>query len=118
MIKPTIGRILQYIPLPTEPGIHYEDQPWAAIITCVRSDTQVNLAVFDAHGISMPRRDVFLAQDGGDAPPTHGYAKWPTTLGVSWATDRGLVPIEKRDPFDHDGDGKPGGSKPKHKATK
>lgn len=75
MIKPTVGRIVWYHPAKADPGPNPGDQPLAAIVTHVWSDTCINLAVFDANGQTYNRTSVLLVQD--DAPrPDAFYAEW------------------------------------------
>jgi hypothetical protein len=70
MIKPTVGRVVLYYPTLEERIARNGDQPLAAIICCVLSDTCVNLVVFDANGISHSRTSVILRQDD---QPNGGY---------------------------------------------
>lgn len=76
-IKPTVGRVVHYHPGPDRENIPgcSGDQPLAAIVAHVWSDTWVNLAVFDANGNSHSRTSVFLVQDGMPAPGAQ-YAEW------------------------------------------
>lgn len=46
MIQPTVGRVVWYYP----PGHQPHEQPYAAIVAHVWSDTCVNLAIFNANG--------------------------------------------------------------------
>lgn len=71
MIKPTIGRVVHFwahkatdIP-----------QPLAAIITWVHSDTEVNLAVFQANGVASTAIGVPLWQKEGTHPQLP-YCEW------------------------------------------
>lgn len=80
MIKPTVGRIVYYIP-PAEqdPAYHISTngtEPLAAIVACVHSDTMLNLAVFDCNGTPHARTSVPLVQPN-EATPEHGdYCYW------------------------------------------
>ncbi len=77
MIKPTVGRIVHYHPDPFDniaPGIP-GGAPLAAIIATVWSDTCVNLAVFDANGVSCSRTSVLLWQEG-NARPSNSFCEW------------------------------------------
>lgn len=70
MIKPSIGRVLWFYPGYTV------DQPYAALVTFVHGDREVNLAFFYPNGASAGAKSVVLVQEG-DAPPDHGrYATW------------------------------------------
>jgi hypothetical protein len=71
MIKPTIGRVVWFHPAGSSP----EEQPNAAIIAHVWSDTCVNLAIFDANGAASNQTSVFLYQDAGERPSSQ-YAEW------------------------------------------
>lgn len=75
MIQPTVGRVVWYRRFPQDPGPNPGDQPLAAIITHVWSDTCVNLVVFDADGIAYNKTSVLLHQDG-DERPEAGFAEW------------------------------------------
>lgn len=74
MIKPTVGRVVWYYPTGHSPG----DQPLAAIIARVWSDTRVNLAVPDEHGspYRLLTTSVLLVQEGDDVPEGGGYCTW------------------------------------------
>lgn len=80
MIKPTVGRVVLFQPstkdAPADKLCQNGSEPLAAIVTCVWSDSCINLAVFDANGQSHNRTSVPLIQ--GDTPaPTDGfYAHW------------------------------------------
>jgi hypothetical protein len=71
MIKPTVGRVVWYhAPLPPN-----HDQPNAALVAFVWSDTCVNLAVFDSDGVTSHQTSVYLWQ--GDGPrPSSSYCEW------------------------------------------
>ena len=71
MIKPTIGRVVWYHPQNAEP----DDQPNAALVAYVWSDTLVNLAVFDSNGSAYNKSSVFLYQGDGE-PPSSSYCEW------------------------------------------
>jgi len=64
MITPTVGRVLWF-----HPGLHDKisrnpDQPLAAHVAYVWSDTVVNLMVIDHDGSTHQRTSVRLLQDG------------------------------------------------------
>lgn len=75
IIQPTVGRVVYFYP----PGFNAEtDQPLAAIIAHVWSDTCVNLAIFDANGrpYPSPPTSVLLVQEGNPVPTGGNYAAW------------------------------------------
>lgn len=55
--------------------IHDGDQPLAAIVTHVWSDTCVNLAVFDSNGVSQGRTSVTL-EHGAPSLNASRYCEW------------------------------------------
>jgi hypothetical protein len=71
MIKPTIGRVVWFHPS----GSKSTDQPNAALIAYVHSDTMVNLGGFDANGVAFSATSVFLYQGDTDRPSSY-YAEW------------------------------------------
>jgi hypothetical protein len=78
MIPPTPGRVVWYYPPKTETGFCApgNGEPCAAIVAKVWGERCVNLAVFDANGVSHGRCSVPLLQDN-DVAPEHGYyATW------------------------------------------
>lgn len=77
MITPTVGRVVWYRPVKGGDDNHPDPQgqPQAAIVTHVWSDTCVNLAIFDADGVSYNRTSVLLFQDGNEKPGAF-YAEW------------------------------------------
>jgi hypothetical protein len=74
IIKPSIGRIVWYWPRSLDG--YKADQALAAIITLVHSDHVVNLVAFSPTGVSIPRINVYLAQDSVDHPYQSNYAQW------------------------------------------
>ena len=72
MIKPSIGRVVWYHPA----GSSSTDQPNAAIIAHVWSDTCVNLAVFSANGEASFQTSVFLYDPETTPRPFCSYAEW------------------------------------------
>jgi hypothetical protein len=89
MIKPTPGRIVWYRPhhkenlevLMDERGKR-KDDPLAAIVLAVHSDTRVNLLVISAYGQTRFITRAELWQGEGERPTGHGYAEWmPFQLG-------------------------------------
>lgn len=78
VIQPTVGRVVWYWPHPTQvaPGFcPGQDQPLAAIIAHVWSDSCVNLVVFDANGIAHNRTSVLLVQEGANRP-AYDFCEW------------------------------------------
>lgn len=71
MIKPTIGRVLWFYSDQHTDG----DQPKAALVCHVWSDTCVNLAVFDANGVASNVTSVLLFQGEGQRP-SKSFAEW------------------------------------------
>lgn len=73
MIKPTVGRVVNYFPRGNAEG-----PPLAAIIACVWSDTCVNLAIFNASGTPMsdPPTLVLLVQEGNPRPTGGNFCEW------------------------------------------
>ncbi|VTT96590.1 Uncharacterized protein OS=Pseudomonas aeruginosa VRFPA03 GN=M770_13480 PE=4 SV=1 [Gemmataceae bacterium] len=78
MIKPTIGRVVHYVPKDDKYAFGHclqGGQPHAAIITAVHSDSMVNVAVFDRNGKTFPACSVQLFQDKPEQP--YGdYCTW------------------------------------------
>lgn len=88
MIKPTIGRVVWYYPEDCEPW----EQPLAAIVAHVWSDTCVNLAIFDANGVPTPTPPtrVLLVQPEAEAPSGGHYCAWmPFQVGQKKAQEAG-----------------------------
>jgi hypothetical protein len=84
MIKPTIGRVVWYHPT----GTTEIDQPHAALIAHVWSDTCVNLAAFDSNGVPYSNTSVFLYQGDGQKPSSQ-YAEWmPYQQGQAAKTEQ------------------------------
>lgn len=69
MITPTVGRVVWYW---SDIGMN---QPHAALIAHVWSDTCVNLAVFDANGRAYNKTSVLLVQEG-NPKPDYNYCEW------------------------------------------
>ncbi len=79
MIKPTVGRVVHYRTGNADIDgamVRNGDQPLAAIITCVWSDSCVNLVVFDANGRRHERTSVLLLQEGNPQPGGGHYCEW------------------------------------------
>lgn len=80
MIKPTVGRVVWYY----GPGIKPDEQPQAAIVARVWSDTCVNLAIFDGSGnpVPHPPTSILLVQEGAEVPSGGHYCCWmPYQIG-------------------------------------
>jgi hypothetical protein len=71
MIKPTVGRIVWYWLAHGSP----QREPLAAIVCGVKSDSVVNLSVFDHGGALFSHIDVPLIQEGDERPVTH-FCEW------------------------------------------
>ena len=83
MIKPTVGRVVWYTT-----GNPADNQPLAAIIAHVWSDTCVNLAIFDANGVPLPKppTSIHLVQDESELPLSGHYCSWmPYQVGQARA---------------------------------
>lgn len=90
MIIPTVGRVVWFYPAGHCDG----EQPLAAIIAHVWSDTCVNLAIFGQDGspVLNPPTSIQLLQEG-DVPPSGGrYCAWmPYQVGQAKAAERPQV---------------------------
>ncbi len=85
MIKPTIGRVVWYYPHGHTPE---DNQPHAALIAFVWSDTCVNLAYFDQNGEAHNATSVLLYDEDSMPKPSTGYACWmPYQKGQAAKTD-------------------------------
>ena len=83
MIKPTIGRVVWFH------GLNPSDQPNAALIAYVHSDTLVNLAVFECNGVADHKTSVFLYQgpEYSEKPQSY-YCEWmPYQTGQAAKTE-------------------------------
>lgn len=80
MIIPTIGRVVWYRPSRVDYFAEgYSEQPLAATIVYVHSNSMVNLAIFDANGTPHSKSSVYLYQgDETDRPPAAGssFCEW------------------------------------------
>lgn len=74
-IKPTVGRVVWYWPMTSDQIVGGGDQPLAAIVAHVWTDSCINLAVFDANGVAHNRTSVLLVQEG-EPKPGAGFAEW------------------------------------------
>jgi hypothetical protein len=73
MIKPTVGRVVLYTPLPQMERTFPHEQPFAAIITYVWNDGLVNLLVMRDDGATFPKTSVPLVHEG---EPAQGQCGW------------------------------------------
>lgn len=69
-MPPTVGKRLWYWPVRACEAGHYDrtNQPYAALITHVHSDTLVNLAFFDRNGLPDTKMTVQLWHRGTPRP--------------------------------------------------
>jgi hypothetical protein len=75
VIKPTLGRVVWYVPSPTDRMAAGDDGRCTALVVKVWSDTCVNLAIFDANGQQHVRTSVFLWQGDGERPAAP-FCEW------------------------------------------
>lgn len=89
-IKPTVGRVVWYKPLPHEHITPSKSGNCAAIIAEVHSDRCVNLTIFDANGNSHARTSITLIQEVDPLPaPDGGYCTWmPYQKGQAARTEQ------------------------------
>lgn len=76
MIKPTVGRIVWFYKDKSQTNIVQYDQPLAAQICMVWSDTLVNLHVIDANGVPHAITSVELVQPGDPVRSGSRYCEW------------------------------------------
>jgi len=88
MIKPTVGRVVHFVPGPHDEAL-FGHGICAAIVAYVHSDTMVNLAVFDWNGGSHSRTSIVLEQDESVDSVRHGsYCRWmPYQIGQAAKTE-------------------------------
>jgi len=80
MISPTVGRVVWYYPAGRKP----HEQPQAALVAHVWSDTCVNLAIFDDNGqpYKPGKTSILLVQEGAEVPSGGDYCTWmPYQIG-------------------------------------
>jgi len=75
MIKPTVGRVVWYRPNAHD-DLYGSDQPLAAHVAYVWSDTMVNLMVIDHNGGTHPRTSVVLRHGESSPPGGQSYCEW------------------------------------------
>ena len=95
MIKPTIGRIVDFWPQKAIDAPKAE-HPNAAMIVYVWGDRMVNLVVFDHNGVPRAETSVTLLQDD-DVPSGCGrFASWmPYQKGQAAKTESIAVEVER-----------------------
>lgn len=88
MIKPTIGRVVWF--QPSHPADQLpREQPYAALIAYVHSDTCINVGGFDQNGNHFSACSVKLLQDEDVPPATGYYAMWmPSQKGQAARTEQ------------------------------
>lgn len=74
MIKPTVGRVVWFW-IHGAPQLESKQQPYAAIITYVHSDTMVNIATFDHTGQAHYATSIALYQGEGERPK-YQHCEW------------------------------------------
>lgn len=95
MIQPTVGRVVWYYP----PRCATTQQPHAALIACVWSDTCVNLAIFDSNGVPYPQppTSVLLVQEGAPVPTGGNYCCWmPYQMGQAAKAEKLQAELAKK----------------------
>ena len=96
IIKPTVGRVVWFFP--TGKSHERGDQPLAAMISCVWSDTCVNLFIIDGNGrpIQNPPTSILLLQEGSPVPSGGLYCMWmPYQTGQAAKTEAAEKALEK-----------------------
>jgi len=79
VIKPTVGRVVLYVPLVSHCDEVYsivEGREHAAQIAFVHSDRMVNIGVIDANGKHFNKTSVPLVQPEDPTPANTDYCKW------------------------------------------
>lgn len=98
-ITPTVGRIVLYRKSTNDTDLASRgNQPLAAIIACVWSDTMVNLHVIDANGVGHARQIVRLVQEGDEIREfNEAYAFWmPYQRGQAAKNDDDIAKLTVR----------------------
>lgn len=107
MIKPTVGRVVWYTPAASrdeDGGTVYEfpcdgEQPLAAMIVYVHSDSMINLVVFDSNGNSHSVCSVDLVQENHPKPNGGRYAEWmPYQIGQAAKHAASQPPMDSEPP--------------------
>lgn len=76
MIKPTVGRVVNFIPADGSKVAFTFPQPLVALVAHVWGDRMVNLACFDASGRPFNETSVTLLQDDDAKPEGGRFAYW------------------------------------------
>jgi hypothetical protein len=79
MIKPTVGRVVLYVPKEEKYSFGHclhAGKRHAALVTAVHGDRCVNLAVFDVYGKTFPATSVSLRQPEDVVPQFGDYCEW------------------------------------------
>lgn len=86
MIKPTVGRVVLFVPKSHREGLALNlGQPHAATVVHVWGDRMVNLSVFDSNGKQFGVTSVHLKQPD-DTDPGCEYCEWmPYQVGQAKA---------------------------------
>lgn len=97
-IKPTVGRVVLYIPQKHEGFTVLDDQPCAATIAHVdENGVFCNLTVHDHIGVVHSLRNIPLVQGTIDKPTGGGYCEWmPYQIGQAAKSDDLLKQLEAR----------------------
>jgi hypothetical protein len=87
MIKPTVGRVVWYY----KPGAQHTDQPYAALISYVHSDTCINVGGFDHNGKPFADTSVMLHQDE-ESYGNPGGGAWASWMPYQKSVASGEIP--------------------------
>lgn len=93
-IKPTIGRVVWFYPAGHREG----EQPHAALIAFVHSDSMINIGAIDPNGRSYNQTSVPLIHDG-TVPDGGRYATWmPFQIGQAKKAETEPATTEQAQP--------------------
>jgi len=96
MIKPTVGRVVWFIPKESSHSFGFSvnaGKEHAAVVAYVHSDTCVNLSVIDANGNHFCRTSVQLVQEG-EKVPEWDHCRWmPYQIGQAKAQQAEQVKV-------------------------
>jgi hypothetical protein len=99
MIKPTVGRVVWFYSssLDSQLGRYPNNEPMAALVTKVWSDSCVNLSIFDPNGNAHGRTSVYLWQGEAHGPrPDGSFCEWmPYQKGQAAKTEQLEKKIEQ-----------------------
>jgi hypothetical protein len=76
MIKPTVGRVVWFIPGKEDSNFALYSAPFAAHICYVYTDNCVNLMVIHPEGRPVPQTSVTLIQEGDERPENGRFCEW------------------------------------------